>query len=224
MPYDLIGFASVTIGVEDVGAAARQFSLLGFTVRPLENAEAEIALGNARLLLSQAAPAGLSRVGLTSRNPAASRNALGAQIDAPGLEVELLDAAAVSPASLHANGAVALASLTAVVENPEAAMPAYDRLFGAFAATPTDDMVTVHGCGPMLFLVNEDGFDHLHSNLKNRIPAAPALAALSLGVADLDGAEAHLREAGVGISRHGPSLSIVPSACFGLGLELVGAI
>ena len=102
-------------------------------------------------------------------------------------------------------------------------MPAYDRLFGAFAATPTDDMVTVHGCGPMLFLVNEDGFDHLHSNLKNRIPAAPALAALALAVTDLDEAEAHLRGAGVGISRHGPSLSIAPSACFGLGLELVGA-
>jgi len=223
MPYDLIGFASVTIGVEDVGAAARQFAALGFSVRPLEGTEAEIALGNARLLLSQAAPAGFGRVGLSSRNLAASREALGAKIDAPGLEVDLIDATTASPALLHANGAVALASLTAVVENPEATMPAYDRLFGAFAATPTDDMVTVHGCGPMLFLVNEDGFDHLHSNLKSRIPAAPALAALALAVADLDGAETYLREAGIGISRHGPSLSIAPSACFGLGLELVAA-
>ena len=38
---------------------------------------------------------------------------------------------------------------------------------------------------------------------------------------DLDAAEAYLAQAEVKTSRSGPSIAIHPSACFGLGLELV---
>lgn len=221
MPHDLIGFQSVTIGVEDLAAAVRQVSLLGFTVRVGDDGSALVAFGNFHLIFSAKAPAGYGRVGLASRNLAASKASLGAiPLETPGLSVDLT-AEPAPPASLHANGAVALSSLTAVVETPNEATAAYDRLFGLFAATPTDEMVTVHGCGPMLFLVSEDGFDHLHSNLQNRLPKAPALASIAVAVSDLDTAETYLAQAGVKTSRSGPSIAIHPSACFGLGLELV---
>ena len=221
MPHDLIGFQSVTIGVEDVPAAVRQVALLGFAVRDGDDGTALVGFGNFHLIFSAKAPAGYGRVGLASRNLAASKASLGAApLETPGLNVDLTAEPAL-PAALHANGAVALSSLTAVVEKPNDATTAYDRLFGLFAATPTDEMVTVHGCGPMLFLVSEDGFDHLHSNLQNRLPKAPALASIAIAVADLDAAEAYLARAGVKMGRSGPSIAIHPSACFGLGLELV---
>ena len=221
MPHDLIGFQSVTLGVEDLAAAVRQVSLLGLTVRDGDDGTALVAFGNFHLILSAKAPVGYGRVGLGSRNLIASKASLGlSPLETPGLMVELT-AEPAPPATLHANGAVALSSLTAVVENPNAATTSYDRLFGLFAATPTDEMVTVHGCGPMLFLVSEDGIDHLHSNLQNRLPKPPALASIAIAVADLDAAAAYLAQAGVKSSRSGPSIAIHPSACFGLGLELV---
>lgn len=227
MPHHLTGFQSVTIGVGDPAAARACLQSLGFTVDD-DGGALTVALGNACLRFAPNAPAGFGAVVLGSRDPAASRAALGdavrtdGTLDTPGLETILSEAAAPRPGH-HVNGAVALASLTAVLDSPDAATAAYDRLFGLFAATPTDDMVTVHGCGPMLFLVTQDGFDHLHSNLQNRLPAPPALAAVAVAVTDLAAAEAHLAAAGVRVGRSGASLSIAPSDCFGLGLELVPA-
>jgi len=220
MPHDLIGFQSVTIGVGDLDAARRQFGLLGFALRSDGDASV-VAFGNGHLRLCSSQPSGYGAVALASRDLTKTQASLGAAgLETPGLQTHLTEAPAQA-AALHPNGALALASLTAVVDSPEAALPAYDRLFGMFAATPTDAMVTVHGGGPLLFLVDEDGFDHLHSNLQSRLPKPPALAALAIAVADLDAAETLLSANGVKTSRSGPSLAIAPDDCFGLGLELV---
>ncbi|HVI52042.1 MAG TPA: hypothetical protein VM661_12580 [Candidatus Sulfotelmatobacter sp.] len=220
MPHDLIGFQSVSVGVGDIDAARQQLERLGFSVRADDGALL-LAFGNGHLRVHAGAPLGFGAVALASRDVAATRASLCQDgLDTPGLVCALTDSPAPA-AALHANGALALSSLTAVLDNPESAIPAYDRLFGLFSATPTDSMVTVHGCGPMLFLVDEDGFDHLHANLQSRLPKPPALAALSIAVADLDAAEALLKAAGVKTSRSGPSLAIAPADCLGLGLELV---
>jgi len=213
MLHSLTGFDHLLIQVPDFAEAQRAFARLGFAV------EGErIALGAMSLRLRQAeGKAQFAALAFASTDPEVSRAAFR---PLPGFEASILP---LSPPRLgdHGNSAQAVASITVLLDNPEAAMPAYDHLFGAFAATPTDDMVTVHGGGPLLFLSDEDSFDHLHSSLAVRLPPAPAIAAIAVAVGDLARAEALLKEQGVRYSSLGGSLAIRPEDCLGLGLELV---
>ncbi len=233
------------LAVADRAAAAALFARLGFTVTEHPDF-GEILFAEGRLLLVTAADGGnrLAAVDLAAADPAlvaaalavagvgpgparpgpdgAPRFELPAEA-APGLFARLSARRGAAPGAAHANGVTGLASLTVLLERPEEAMPAYDRLFGAFAATPTDDMVTVHGGGPLLFLVNEDGFDHLHANLTVRLPKPPALAAAAFAVPDLEAVAALLRAAGFTPRRAGPTLSLADGDLPGLGLEFVQA-
>ena len=121
----------------------------------------------------------------------------------------------------HANGANRIQSITAVVDQPEALMPDYNRVFGPAASTPTDEMVTVHCGGGLIYLVSGDGFDLLHPELDLVLPELPALVAMSVGVADLERSATWLRGNGVDVTRKGGHLGIDPGAVFGIGLEFV---
>lgn len=123
----------------------------------------------------------------------------------------------------HPNGAQAIQSVTVVVEDPQSLMPAYDKLFGMFAATPTDDMVTVHTGGAMIFLVTPDGFDHLHPNLDMDPPKAPSLASLCLTVASLDRAAAVLKANGVSFRHKPDQIAIDPEEALGVAIEMIEA-
>lgn len=144
----------------------------------------------------------------------------------PGLSAVLCQKVTPGPspcpdAEAHPNGAVGIASLTAVVERPLACMAAYDRVFGAAAATPTDEMVSVHVGGRLIYLITADGFDHLHPDLLGDLPEPPAPAALSLAVADLGRAAAVLTANGIGFRRKSGLIAIDPDDALGIGLELV---
>ena len=121
----------------------------------------------------------------------------------------------------HPNSAQAIQSITVVSDNPGAAMAAYDKVFGLFSSTPTDEMVTVHTGSGMIFLVTPDGFDHLHPDLDMNPPAAPSVAALCLRVASLDRAAEALKAGGVGFKRKGRHIAVDPEDSLGIGLEMV---
>jgi hypothetical protein len=121
----------------------------------------------------------------------------------------------------HPNGATGIVSLTVVLDQPLAAMPAYDRLFGAAACTPTDDMVTVHTGHGLIYLVTPDGFDHLHPDIDIDPPEAPRLAAVTIAVADLDRAAEVLKANGVRSRRKSDHIAIAPEASLGVGIEFV---
>ncbi len=121
----------------------------------------------------------------------------------------------------HPNGAIGIVSLTVLVEQPEALMGIYDKVFGPGAATPTDEMVTVHSGRGLLFLVTADGFDHLHPDMVMDLPSPPALVALSIAVEDLDLAHGLLKANGVRCVRKGGHLEVDPAEVLGIGLEFV---
>lgn len=144
----------------------------------------------------------------------------------PGLSVDLCQDAA--PDSLrrpewrdHPNTARGIVSLSVLLDNPEAAVAGYNRLFGPAACTPTDDVITVHTGHGLIFLVTADGFDDLHPSLDVRLPSPPAMVVLTIGVADLAKAAAVLAANGVAAERRGAHLGISAEDALGIGLEFV---
>lgn len=123
----------------------------------------------------------------------------------------------------HPNGARSLSSVTAIVASPDGLTTAYDRVFGPLSATPTDDMVTVHAGRSLLFLVTPDGFDHLHPQIDMKQPAPPAVAAITIAVADLDATAALLKARGVPFRRQGPHVVPAVAEELGVGIEFVPA-
>lgn len=121
----------------------------------------------------------------------------------------------------HPNTAHRLVSLTVVVDDPGAAIAAYDRVFGPFASTPTDEMVTVHTGAGLIFLVKPDGFEHLHPDLDyaDEPPLGPA--ALTLAVRSLEQAAQALTTGGIAFRRRPGRIAVDPAECLGIGLELV---
>ena len=123
----------------------------------------------------------------------------------------------------HPNGAHSLLSATVVVENPIAQIQVYDRLFGPASSTPTDDMVTVRTGNGLLFLVTADDFDHLHPDLDIDLDRTPGLAALTIGVADINKTAEVLKANGVRFRHRGEQIAIAAAESCGIGLELVQA-
>ena len=121
----------------------------------------------------------------------------------------------------HPNTAKGIVSLTVLLENPEAAISDYNRLFGPAASTPTDETVTVHTGHGLIFLVTAGGFDDLHPSLDVRLPAPPAMAVLTIGVADIGKTAKILAENGVPSRLRGGHLGIPAQDVLGIGLEFV---
>jgi hypothetical protein len=123
----------------------------------------------------------------------------------------------------HANGARGILSVTVVVEQPAALMAAYDRIFGPASSTPTDDMVTVHTGGGLLFLVTPDGFGQLHPEFDTPPPAPPALVAIEVAVDDIAATERLLIANGVAFNKMGDHLAVPPADAAGFCLEFIGS-
>lgn len=123
----------------------------------------------------------------------------------------------------HPNGAVALGSLTVVVDDPAARQPGLERLLGAGATAATDDVVTAFVGRHRLLFVTEEDLAFLHPEVELAAGAVPRGAALSIAVRSLDRAAALLERNGVAFAESGVALLIAPESATGVVLSLVAA-
>ncbi len=100
----------------------------------------------------------------------------------------------------HANGAVGLVGLTAVVDDPPALVGAYDRLCGAGAATLTDDTLAVHLGRSFIAFARPDDLPLLHPDVDLPVADPPYLAAMTIAVADLEATRELLEDNGVDVA------------------------
>lgn len=124
----------------------------------------------------------------------------------------------------HANGAFAIASVTAIVPEPPALTAAWDVVFGPHTAVLTDETVTVHTGRGLIYLTRPDELTQLHPDAElDELPPAPALVALAVKVADTDRAAAVLKTNGVAFSRDREgTIRIPPSEACGVFVEMIG--
>jgi hypothetical protein len=124
----------------------------------------------------------------------------------------------------HPNGACAVASVTAIVSEPPALTPAWDRVFGPHSAVLTDETVTVHTGRGLVYLTRPDELTQLHPEAElDELPPAPALVALAIRVADTGRAAGVLKANGVAFSRDREgTIRIPPSEACGVFIEMVG--
>lgn len=125
----------------------------------------------------------------------------------------------------HPNGATGIASVTVAVDDPEAARPGYEAVFGAGSTTATDRTVAVHTGSSIIMLTRPDDVTQIHPDADlEELPAAPALVALSLKVADFEATRRFLQAQGV---EHGHDtkgvIRIPPAQAAGVYLEFLGA-
>lgn len=123
----------------------------------------------------------------------------------------------------HPNGAVGLASVSAIVEEPGELMPAWDAVFGPHATTPTDNTVAVHTGRGLIFLSRPDELSQLHPEAEDEeLPHAPALLVLTLLVEDTGRAAALLKANKVEFTRDSEgTIRIPPEEANGVFLEMV---
>jgi hypothetical protein len=173
-------------------------------------------------------PAGRSRI---LAGPAGSEDRLDSTVDLPadlmpGLPAYLCQSFAGDGVrrpewQSHPNTAQGIVSLSLILDNPEAAIAGYNRIFGPAASTPTDSLVTVHTGHGLIFLVTADGFDDLHPSLDIHLPVPPAMAVLTIGVTSLAKAAEVLAANGVAAERRGGHLGVPAEDALGIGLEFV---
>lgn len=85
----------------------------------------------------------------------------------------------------HANGAVNLASLAVIVDDPESLYERLEKLYGAGTTTTTDDCLAVHVGRTTIFFVTPTDFDLLYPDVDlGEAPVTPALAAMGFAVAN----------------------------------------
>lgn len=125
----------------------------------------------------------------------------------------------------HANGVVAVTSLTIVCDDPEAARPGLEKLFGAGATTATDNTVAVHTGRGLLLLARPDEVTQLHPDeALDEPPAVPAVVAMTLAVFDTERTARHLRSQGVPFSRDNDgTIRVAPEDASGVLLEFTRA-
>ncbi|CAA7619395.1 VOC family protein [Magnetospirillum sp. SS-4] len=125
----------------------------------------------------------------------------------------------------HPNGAVGIASVTALVADPVGLMPAWDRLIGPAASTATDETVTVHTGTSLVFLCRPDDLDQLHPEADEEpVPPPPAMVAMTITVSDTDAAARLLAANGIGFGRDaGGTIRIPRSEACGVFIEMVSA-
>ncbi|RAU23022.1 VOC family protein [Paramagnetospirillum kuznetsovii] len=123
----------------------------------------------------------------------------------------------------HANGARAVASVTALVADPIGLMPAWDSLIGPAASTATDETVTIHTGKGLVFLCRPEDLDQLHPEAdEEEPPAPPAMVAMTIKVADTEAAARVLNANGVAFSRDAAgTIRIAPSEACGIFIEMI---
>lgn len=121
----------------------------------------------------------------------------------------------------HLNGAVDLASATAVVAEPAALAPAYARLFGSAACTGNDDGLSVRVGRHKLIFLNLEAAAALYPDLAPKTPPKDQrLLAQCVLVDDLDGTAAFLDSKRVPFSSPADGiLRVPPEEATGVVLE-----
>lgn len=97
----------------------------------------------------------------------------------------------------HANGAIGIGSITAVVDSPVAWFERYRRIFGSGACTMTDDTLTVQLGNCALVLIAAHDLDTMHPDAAPPAAAPPYYAALRFSCLDIDAVEGVLTRNGV---------------------------
>ncbi|ARJ66882.1 hypothetical protein WV31_14980 [Magnetospirillum sp. ME-1] len=122
----------------------------------------------------------------------------------------------------HANGALGMVSVTALMAEPLELMPAWDRLIGPAAATATDETVTVHTRHGLVFLCRPDDLGQMHPEAEDEdFPPAPALAALTLRIKSAETAAGALKAAGIAYDRDRQGKVVIyPEDACGVLIEL----
>jgi len=125
----------------------------------------------------------------------------------------------------HANGAVGMVGVTAVVADPEAVARAYEALLGAGAVTRTDRVVAVRAGRHMVMFTGVDELEQIHPGTDIDEDAdLPYGAVMTLAVRDLAETGAFLAGRSVPHGRHGDALiQIAAEEACGVWLELVEA-
>ncbi|MDR3438489.1 hypothetical protein [Telmatospirillum sp.] len=240
MAHQITGIDHLRLAVGSLDAAGQAFARLGFSV----GSPAGFSVGPYQIeLVAETGLGGVAKVidlGLGCRDLDASRESLrrcGIETvppQSPENPAVRLSADLTSgvPASLgrqqdrtdipqHPNSAGKLVSVTALLDDPDGAVSGFSRLFGPASCTPTDETVTVYTGNSLLFLVTSGGFDDLHPSLDIRLPPAPAIVVLTIGVRDITQTAAVLAAQGVAVKRWGGHLAVPAKDALGIGLEFV---
>ncbi len=120
----------------------------------------------------------------------------------------------------HANGARAIRSLSAVVADPPSLAEPYERIFGAGAATLTDDTLAVRTGGATLLFASRDDLFMLHPGVEAPAATPPYLAAMTLSVADPARVASHLGARGISFATDPDgAIRVGPEVATGVILE-----
>lgn len=125
----------------------------------------------------------------------------------------------------HPNGAIAIGSITAVVDEPAALYEPMAKVFGTTCLTETDDTLAVHTGRGVLLFVTPDDLDMLHPEVEALAGGdRPTLAALTLLVRDLAATAALLDRQDVAYRRDvAGAIGISPEHSHGVMLEFAAA-
>ncbi|MCA1907254.1 MAG: VOC family protein [Magnetospirillum sp.] len=123
----------------------------------------------------------------------------------------------------HPNGAIGIASVSAIVAEPVELTAAWDRILGPHRAVITDDTVTLHTGRGLIFLSRPDDLTQLHPEAElDDLPPPPALVALAVYVSDTDRAALWLKHNDVEFSRDREGTIRIPmSEACGVHLEMI---
>jgi hypothetical protein len=120
----------------------------------------------------------------------------------------------------HANGARAILEIVGVVEDPEALVPAYRRIFGATAVRVQSGRLTVALGGPTrLVLTRRESLVEVMPHAIGPARSPPWLAGLTIGVRDLEAARGALRESGVPAESSAAAVMVGPESANGVALS-----
>lgn len=123
---------------------------------------------------------------------------------------------------VHANGARAIHSVTAVVEDPRAVADDYSKLFGPSAVTLTDNSFAVRIArnSAMLLLARADDLSALHPAVEPVPYEPPYIAAITMKVFDVAATAEFLRRQGLAfVTDPDGALRLPASAALGSILE-----
>jgi hypothetical protein len=117
----------------------------------------------------------------------------------------------------HSNGAVGLRALYVLVDSTGPLLPAYDRLFGLVQVTTTDAVAAVDVGRHRIVFSTPDDFRTMHPGLDlDSEFRPPGIAALEIGVANLQATGEHLARMSIDIVRlPGGSLAVPASEANG---------
>ncbi|MDA0703737.1 MAG: VOC family protein [Proteobacteria bacterium] len=120
----------------------------------------------------------------------------------------------------HPNGALGLAALTVVVEDPNALTAAYSRLVTGAAVSVADGAVSVVSAGQRLSFVAPEALARFHAGLAPEgAKAAPRQAVLTIPVVELDRTREVLNAGKIGFGDLGDVLRVPPDLACGVWLE-----